>query len=358
MENRQDKWSGEMIISPEKIWHNVKKYWWIALIILGPILAFIAYTGMRNYRFDVASAQFDGYQSISTVYINSKDEDYTDSYKWILYSDDLRADMNTLLVENGFEEFDKNQDIVVITRMGDSMYYELMVRSVGYERTEFVAKAYTELLIDYAKKVMGLKGRVIDYPSLKTYVKFHDGSYTTFEIGEPKTVGLSLGAFVTWSKLMLLCAGAFLWVAIIMVFVFMDKILRTKRETDIATGMECICTIDKKNANALDLLAVMLDFTGKNSGKNHFVLATAEKNEKLSGIADEILTKLTKTTAGASVQSVTDIINNAMALEACGNADYVLLTVTLNQDKVPEVEQAVRNLQTIGAKVLGYVLIK
>lgn len=354
MENQQDKWSGEMIISPNKIWHNVKKYWWIALIILGPILAFIAYTGMRNYRFDVASAQFDGYQSISTVYINSKDEDYTDSYKWILYSDNLRADMNTLLVENGFEEFDKNQDIVVITRMGDSMYYELMVRSVGEERTEFVATAYTELLITHVKQVMGLKGQVIDYPSLKTYVKFHDGSYTTFEIGKPKTVGLSLGTFITWNKLMILCAGVFLWVAIIMVFVFMDKILRTKRETDIATGMECICTIDKKSVNALDLLAVMLDFTGKNSGKNHFVLVSAEKSDKISDMAE----KLTANVQGASVLAVTDVITDAKSLETCGNADYVVLTVTLNQDKVPQVEQAVRNLKTVGANVLGYVLIK
>lgn len=345
MENSKDKWSGEMIISPNKIWHNVKRYWWIALITLGPVVAYVLFTGIRNYRYDVASAQLDGYQSISTVYINSKDEDYTDSYKWLLYSDNLRDELDGMLKENGFEEFDKNVDIVVITRMGDSMYYELMVRSVGQERTEFVATAYTELLLSHAKKVMGLKGQVIDYPSLKTYVKFHDGSYQTFELGKPKTVSLSLRTFITWNKLMLLCAGGFLWIAIIMVFVFMDKVLRTQREVDIATGMDCISIIDKRAEHAVDLLAVLL------SGRTHVVLASAASNEKLDALAAELSGK-------APVAAAQGITQNADALEACRQAEHVILTVTLNRDRVPEVEQAVRNLKTAGANVLGYVLIK
>lgn len=41
------------------------------------------------------------------VYIDSKDEDYTDAYKWLLYSEMVRDQVDEELQKNGFEPFDK-----------------------------------------------------------------------------------------------------------------------------------------------------------------------------------------------------------------------------------------------------------
>lgn len=361
MEKVNDKWSAEMIISPEKIWHNGKRLWWLALLILGPILAYILYSGYRNYQADVAGFMADRYQASSVVYIDSKDEDYTDSYKWILASNDLREDINEALLAAGMEEFDENKDLFVITRMGESMYYELLVRCYGQERTQLVAQQYTDLLIEYAKDIMKLKGRVINEPELVHYVEKYNGAFVTYDLDEEFVVRPTVSDFITWNKLMILCAGVFLWVAVVMVRVFMDKVFRTGREADVATGLTCVCTVDKKHGGAADFLAVMFAGAAGHTGGKHFVLASAGPLEEAASLAEEVQKKLAgENSYGKDIvaEAAQNIGSDASSLEKCRQADQAFLVIKLNQDRVTEVEQAMKNLEITGIKVPGYILVK
>ena len=341
------------VLSPEKIWYNFKKVWWVGILILGPILAWIVFTAYKNYKVDLANAQKDMYQSLSTVYIDSEGENYTDSYKWLLYSQELREELNQALLNHGLEEFDKNKDIVFVSAKGESNYYELIVRSIGLERTQLLADGYTNLLVTYAKNIMGLRGRVIDQPDLQKYLEFYDGNYQTFELDQEVTVGFSAGRLVSWKFLMMFLAGVFLWMGVVVLFVLGDKTFRTKEEVDYIAGVGCLCEIGQASQQAESLLAVLVDYYGKSRAKDKFIFTSAMHSNKLKEIVSQLMDK---SSMKISMQEMASV--NADTVTACAEADYVILAVKLNEDKTPQVEKAISNINIVGANLIGYILIK
>ena len=237
--------SGEMLLSIRKIRYNLLKYWWICILVMGLAVGYVVLTTWKEYRMDVYSASLDTYQTLATVYIDSKDEDYTDAYKWLLYSEMVRDQVDEELQKNGFEPFDKNQDIIFVATKGDSMYYELTTMSVGLDRTMLIATKFEELLVSEAKRVMGLEGQIIDYPEAKAYMTNHKGAVITFDLDEPKTVSLSLGSLLSWNKLMVLLAGVFVWLGSVLILVLADKVFRTKEEIGAVINLPCICELGR-----------------------------------------------------------------------------------------------------------------
>jgi capsular polysaccharide biosynthesis protein len=354
--------SGEMLLSVRKIRYNLLKYWWICILVMGLAAGYVVLTTWREYKIDLFNASLDTYQTLATVYIDSADEDYTDAYKWLLYSDLVRDQVDEELKSNGFEPFDKDQDIIYVATKGDSMYYELTVRSIGLDRTMLIATKFEELLVSEAKNVMGLKGRIIDYPVASSYMKTHDGNVLTFELGEPKTVSLSLRSFLSWSKLMVLLAGMFVWLGSVLLLVLADKTFRTKEEVEAVIKVPCICEVNRKSQDACKLLAVMIQNISIKDRNGDFMLASSMKNDGLSEIAVNIKNCLKERYREAgetvAIHAAENMAVSAETLESGKTAGHVLLAITIDRDKIQDVERAVRNLEIVDANLIGYVLVK
>lgn len=354
--------SGEMLLSIRKIRYNLLKYWWICILVMGLAVGYVVLTTWKEYRMDVYSASLDTYQTLATVYIDSKDEDYTDAYKWLLYSEMVRDQVDEELQKNGFEPFDKNQDIIFVATKGDSMYYELTTMSVGLDRTMLIATKFEELLVSEAKRVMGLEGQIIDYPEAKAYMTNHKGAVITFDLDEPKTVSLSLGSLLSWNKLMVLLAGVFVWLGSVLILVLADKVFRTKEEIGAVINLPCICELGRDQKEGCDLMAVMLRNIGEKDGNGNFLLASSSKDLGLCELADNISKCLEERIGSsgmdAAVKTGQDMAVSAETLEEGKNAGHVILTIRIDKDKIPDVEKAVRNLEIVDANLIGYVLVK
>ena len=350
------EWKGEMLISTRKIWCNVKKYWLLGAAVIIACAALVGLMTFREYRADLAAAALETYQGEALVYIDSADEDYSDAYTALLYSERIRNQVNQALLENGFEKFNKKLDTANVDMKGTSMCYRVIVRSNGLERTRFLAEEYTKLLLQEAKDIMGLKGKVIDQPVMTTYLTKANGSVQIFELDEPRKVSLSLGSFLSWKKIMIMGAGFFLWCAFVMVRVFYDTTLRSRDEVDQISSVPCFCQVKAGEQASCDLLAVLLDGVAERIGDSgSVVLAAPGSGKALTAVYEGVKGALAARNSGVELILAEGAAVSAQALDQAKAAGAVFLFVTLDQDCAEETHQAFANLSTVGAGLLGYI---
>jgi len=344
-----------MLVSTRKIWCNIKKYWLLGVAVMAVCAAAVGLMTFREYRADLYSAALDTYQGEALVYIDSEDEDYSDAYTALLYSERIRKQVNEALLEAGFEEFNKKLDTANVDMKGTSMCYRVIVRSNGLERTEFLAKTYTELLMKETAGVMGLPGRIIDEPVMTTYMTKANGSVEIFELDEPRKVTLSLGSFLSWKKLMLLGAGFFLWCAFVMVKVFYDNTLRSREEMEQILTVPCLCEVQRKNRESHELLAVLLNAVAERSGEAQVLLVGARSSKGLTECSGSVREIAEERHLAVNVEIAEQAALSAETLEKAKAAPHVYLFASVDEDDANSTDRAFANLLTMGVKLEGYV---
>ncbi len=349
------EWKGEMLISTRKIWCNVKKYWLLGAVVIAACAALVVFMTVREYRADLVSASLETYQGEALVYIDSADEDYSDAYTALLYSERIRNQVNDALLANGFEEFNKKLDTANVDMKGTSMCYRVIVRSIGLERTRFLAKTYTELLIKEAKDIMGLKGRVIDEPVMTTYLTRASGSVEIFELDEPRKVSISLRSFLSWKKIMIMGAGFFLWCAFVMVKVFYDTTLRSREEIDQVSVVPFFCEVKNGKQDSYELLAALLDGVKERTGDGRILLAAPKSSKALTAVFEGTEKALADRHSDVELSMAEGLVVSAEALDQAKAAGAVFLFVTVDQDSAEDTHQAFANLSVVGAGMYGYI---
>lgn len=361
-------WKGEMLVSTRKIWCNVRKYWLLGVGIMAACAAVVVLMTYREYRADLASAAIGTFQGESLIYIDSKDEDYVDAYAALLYSERIRTQVDQALRENGYEKFNKKLDTANVDMKGTSMCYRVIVRSIGYDRTLFLAQTYTELLLHEARDIMGLKGEIIDEPVMTTYINRASGGVEISDLEEPIKIKLSVRSFLTWKKLMILGAGFFLWCAFVMVKVFYDCTLRTRGEVDQLSMAPCFCEIRTGSQESCDLLAALLGGVGerltgqseKTGGPEQntacrILLVSPEQGGSLSDVYEKVKAALQERHAAVELLMAEGAAVSARTLDQAREADGVFLYVSIDRDNANSTHQAFINLSTVGASLYGYV---
>ncbi len=352
------EWKGEMLVSTRKIWCNIKKYWILGAAVLVICAVLVGLLTFREYRADLASAAMDTYQGQALVYIDSGDEDYSDAYSALLYSERIREQVNEALLANGFEEFDKNLDTANVDMSGTSMCYRVIVRSIGLERTQFLAQEYTRLLLEEAREIMGLRGELIDEPVMTTYMTRANGSVEIFELDEPRTVTLSLSSFLSWNKIMIIGAGVFLWCAFVAVKVFYDCTLRSREEMDQISPVPCFCEIQKGDRESARLLAALLDAVGEQTQKRQILLIAPGAGKGLTAAFDAIQEALKERKSGVGLEMAAQAAVSADSLDQARDAQLVYLFASVDEDDANETDRAFANLSTVGAELEGYIISK
>ena len=59
-----------------------------------------------------------------------------------------------------------------------------------------------------------------------------------------------------------------------------------------------------------------------------------------------------------AIHAAENMAVSAETLESGKTAGHVLLAITIDRDKIQDVERAVRNLEIVDANLIGYVLVK
>ena len=249
----------------------------------------------------------------------------------------------------------KKLDTANVDMKGTSMCYRVIVRSIGLERTQFLAKTYTELLVKEAKDIMGLKGKIIDEPVMTTYLTKANGSVEIFELDEPRKVSVSFRSFLSWKKIMIMGAGFFLWCAFVMVRVFYDTTLRSREEVDQVSVVPFFCEVKKGRQDSCELLAALLDGVSERVENGRILLAAPKTSKVLTDVFEGTKKALADRQSSVELSMTEGLVDSAKALDEAKAAGAVLLFVTLDQDSAEDAHQAFANLSVVGAGMYGYI---
>lgn len=333
-----------------------------------------------------------------TASINEYVKTYIEQWNWnrnnqlmydcmaLLSSNKVQSQINTALENNGMDSYDKVLDAITMEIAGGSRCYKIIVRGEDEERVEYIANTATDILLKEAKEVMSINNaNIIDKAVVDLCEKQEDGTYKIVteksELeSEDEVATLSLGSFLSMKKLLLVFVGAFFGLGIIFIFVLIDKKVRNRNEVNMYLHIPYLGEVSKKSGDAQyavltttllkkceqegikkvlfttpkeceiqDKLANSLGNEGKNTAIVKIDSSTTKVEEKIN--AESTGKELT-------VVSARQLLESSNTIKAVSGVDGTVLLITANGDNIPELEETISHIRTVGGKILGYVLYR
>lgn len=304
----------------------------------------------------------------------------------LLSSNKVQSQINTALENNGMDSYDKALDAITMEIASGSRCYKIIVRGEDAERVEFIANTATDILLKEAKEVMSINNaNIIDKAVVDLCEKQEDGTYKIVteksELeSEDEVATLSLGSFLSMKKILLVFVGAFFGLGIIFIFVLMDKKVRNRNEVNMYLHIPYLGEVSKKSGNAqyqvltttllkkceqegikkvllttpkiCDIQERLVDSLGK-EGEN---TAVVKIDTNINKVEEKIATE--STGKELTVVSAGQLLESSNTIKAVSSVDGTILLITANGDNIPELEETISHIRTVGGKVLGYVLYK
>lgn len=304
----------------------------------------------------------------------------------LLSSNKVQSQINTALENNGMDSYDKALDAITMEIVNGSRYYRIIVRGEDEERVEFISNTATDILLNEAKEVMSINNaNIIDKAVVDLCEKQEDGTYKIVteksELeSENEVATLSLGSFLSMKKILLVFVGAFFGLGIIFIFVLMDKKVRNRNEVNMYLHIPYLGEVSKKSGDAqyqvltttllkkceqegikkvllttpkvCDIQERLVDSLG-NEGEN---TAVVKIDTNINKVEEKIATE--STGKELTVVSARQLLESSNTIKAVSSVDGTILLITANGDNIPELEETISHIKTVGGKVLGYVLYK
>ena len=305
----------------------------------------------------------------------------------LLSSNKVQSQISTALENNGMDSYDKALDAITMEIANGSRCYKIIVRGEDAERVEFIANTATDILLKEAKEVMSINNaNIIDKAVVDLCEKQEDGTYKIVteksELeSEDEVATLSLGSFLSMKKILLVFVGAFFGLGIIFIFVLMDKKVRNRNEVNMYLHIPYLGEVSKKSGNAqyqvltttllkkceqegikkvllttpkvCDIQERLVDSLG-NEGENTAVVKIDTNINKK--VEEKIATE--STGKELTVVSAGQLLESSNTIKAVSSVDGTILLITANRDNIPELEETISHIKTVGGKILGYVLYK
>lgn len=348
METKNRSWSGETMISTQKIWQNIKRFWWVFVICLAAYGAITGKDIINTMRADQIALSRDTYQASTLLYFPHRDNEEGLAFVVLCESEMVVNAVNERLEANGYAAYGDG-DIFDINWVGNS--FGLTLTGEGRERMLCMAQAFGESILKSALDVMEKEGSILNEASVLPCVVRSTGAVTVYEDASQRSVSFSLRDFMTWRRLMVLCAMIFIGVAFVFVAIILDRKVRTREELEAVLTVPCIGVICKKKPESRELTLAVLSRLCRKEETETLAIISAGACGELEDLARE---------AGKSVKVVTgqQLAKQAAAVPVCEAADRVVLVVCVNQDTIDEVCQAAKTLELLGTRFLGYLLIR
>ena len=303
----------------------------------------------------------------------------------LLSSNKVQSQISTELENNDMDSYDKALDAITMEIASGSRCYKIIVRGEDEERVEFIANTATDILLKEAKEVMSINNaNIIDKAVVDLCEKQEDGTYKVIteksELENEEVATLSLGSFLSMKKILLVFVGAFFGLGIIFIFVLMDKKLRNRNEVNMYLHIPYLGEVSKKSGDAqyqvltttllkkceqegikkvllttpkvCDIQERLVDSLG-NEGEN---TAVVKIDTNINKIEEKIATE--STGKELTVVSAGQLLESSNTIKAVSTVDGTILLITANRDNIPELEETISHIKTVGGKILGYVLYR
>ena len=303
----------------------------------------------------------------------------------LLSSNKVQSQINIRLENNGMDSYDKALDAITMEIASGSRCYKIIVRGEDEERVEFIANTATDILLKEAKEVMSINNaNIIDKAVVDLCEKQEDGTYKVIteksELENEEVATLSLGSFLSMKKILLVFVGAFFGLGIIFIFVLMDKKLRNRNEVNMYLHIPYLGEVSKKSGDAqyavltttllkkceqegikkvllttpkvCDIQGRLVDSLG-NEGENTAIIKIDSNTKKV----EERIT-VESTGKELAIVSAGHLLESSNVIKAVSSVDGIILLITANSDDIPELEETISHIKTVGGKVLGYILYK
>ena len=97
---------------------------------------------------------------------------------------------------------------------------------------------------------------------------------------------------------------------------------------------------------------ILVDSLG-NEGEN---TAVVKIDTNINKVEEKIATE--STGKELTVVSARQLLESSNTIKAVSSVDGTILLITANGDNIPELEETISHIRTVGGKVLGYVLYR
>lgn len=303
----------------------------------------------------------------------------------LLSSNKVQSQISTELENNDMDSYDKALDAITMEIASGSRCYKIIVRGEDEERVEFIANTATDILLKEAKEVMSINNaNIIDKAVVDLCEKQEDGTYKVIteksELEKEEVSTLSLGSFLSMKKILLVFVGAFFGLGIIFIFVLMDKKLRNRNEVNMYLHIPYLGEVSKKSGDAqYAVLTTTIQKKCEQEGIKKVLFTTPKACEIQDKLVDSLgnesdntmvvkidasITKVEEkinvesTGKELTVVSAGQLLESSNTIKAVSSVDGTVLLITANGDNIPELEEAINHMRTVGGKILGYVLYR
>ncbi len=343
----------------------------------------------------------DNIQDLEKSYVASVNEyvkTYIEQWNWnvnnqlmydsmaLLSSNKVQSQINDALEKNNMDPYDKVLDEVSMEIANGSRYYKVIVRGEDAKRVKFIANTATDILLKEAQEIMGVSdSKLIDEAAISLCQKQEDGSYKLItKQSEKKNKGvsekLSLGMFFSVNNILVVLVGAFFGLGVIFIFVLMDKKVRNRNEVNMYLHIPYLGEVSKKSGDAQyavltttflkkceqeGIKKVLFTTPKECSIQEKLVDALGKEGENTTVIKIDMNTsrveekiRIESTGKELTIVSARQLLESSNTIKAVSSVDGVVLLITANGDNIPELEETINYIKTVGGKVLGYVLYK
>lgn len=347
----REKHIAENIITPQKILANLKHFWWFCVIPLVFCAVIIYRDTMSTYRVNQAAAARDTYIASALVYFPTEDEEIGKGNMVIFKSKNTMEKVNVILTAEGYAPFDEENDTL---ELGHTMAsYGVTLIGEGEDRMLCMGHAFAESMLEVIEEATGMSGYIVDDAIVEPCMVDASGNVRIYSDVSERQVSLSLRDFLTWKKLMILCAGVFLGFALIFVAILFDQKVRSREEMEAFCQLPCMGQIGRKKEKDRKLFVSLANTMCCDRQVAKVMLLSVTKEGMLSGLAGDLEVAADK---AYEVMICENGAGTAAAMTQCRSCGAVVLTVRKNVDTVGSVKKALSNLEMIQAQVLGYIL--
>lgn len=365
----------ENIISKEKLFCNLKKYWWIILVCivlaLGVRVASAAIETNSSNEFENTENEMEeetedicGKNIIVDIVWDAEiksDVEYTlrrddlEEIRGVITSYDFIVEINEQLKKSEYEKL-KTSDIIVIEIVSsDRLSFYITSHGDG-ERATYILDKTMELVMKNAIENYSvdsyevvtesdvvsptiLNGRYYFYPA----VEDEKEDIVEDENSVQQRSGLIEGV-------VLIVLAAFIGALIILLLITLDKKIYSENEVEKLLDIECLGCCSNKKGQANKLINIVLGKAKVKSIKELRIVS----NKAIDNVEFKQFEKKMNS-AGVDTKTVVDVMNND---NFCAVVDKtIILAIQANVDTIDDVWNAYYCLKKAGGCIEGFILI-
>ncbi len=349
MEGKERK-TAENIITPWKILANLKSFWWFCLIPLVLCGILVYKDTMATYAVNQAAAQKDTYIASALIFYPTEIEADGLGNMVIFKSKNTIEKVNEIMVEKGYVPFDEEYDLLDVGHTMAS--YGLTLVGEGEERMRVMAQAFAESMLVVIEEATGIPGHIVDDATVAPCMIDASGTIRIYEEVSERQVSLSIRDFLTWKRLMVLCAGVFFGLALIFVVILFDQKIRCREELEAFCELPCLGVTGGRKEKDRNLIVSLVSAMCEDQQVKKMMLVSVSKEKLLTDLAKSFREE----SEAYAVLTCEQAEKEAETMNQCRQSDAVVLTVRKNVDSVVSVKRALANLEMIQANVLGYIM--